>query len=149
MFSSVPNWRTAQEPSDENLARLARALGRLYAKLRMGDEALPAAITLRMLKGAVRHNWETKHGDLDTHYTVAGIDSYKEVETRAWTVNLGGREVLTVPLTTLITMKEAAGREKDQLALNELYELETMGAERGEVIEQPVREASSDVSDDT
>lgn len=46
-------------------------------------------------------------------------------------------------------LKEAAGREKDQLALNELYELETMGAERGEVIEQPVREASSDVSDDT
>ena len=46
-------------------------------------------------------------------------------------------------------MKEAAGRETDQLALTELYELETMGAERGEVIEQPVREASSDVSDDT
>jgi hypothetical protein len=117
------------EDSDSNAERLAAALRELEARWRTGDEALPLTVTPRILRSAQRHFWHTKYGDVDTHWSVAGVDSYRDAASRSWKATIGGTQVSVVPLDILIAMKEAAGRPKDQLALIELYELRDMQSE--------------------
>src|SRR5215471_14828379 len=121
---------------EENLVHLLAALQEMDAKLVM--EVAPGRFegvgvpSLRMLESMHRHNWSTRFGDVDTHCSVAGFDSFQQVADASWEVEVGGTRVRIVPLSVLIEMKEAAGRTKDQLALVELYQLRALGVERGE-----------------
>lgn len=125
--------------SEENLPRLLSALQAMDARLVM--EVEPGRFegvgvpTLRMLAAMHRHAWTTRYGDLDTHCSVAGFNSYQRVVEGAWEFPIEGVSIKVVPLSTLIEMKEAAGRTKDELALIELYELRALGIERGDQVE--------------
>jgi hypothetical protein len=120
----------------DNLVNLLAALQEIDAKLLM--EVQPGRVegvavpSLRVLQSMHRHNWTTRFGDLDTHCSVAGFESYEKVAEVAWPVEIGGASVRVVPLSVLIEMKEAAGRTKDQLALVELYQLRSLGVDRGD-----------------
>ena len=120
----------------DNLSSLLAALQEMDAMLLM--EVEPGRVegvgvpSLPMLRSLARHNWTTRFGDLDTHCSVAGFESYAEVAARAWYAVIGDASVKVVPLTVLIEMKEASGRTKDELALVELYKLRAMGVERGD-----------------
>jgi hypothetical protein len=103
----------------ENLRRLSAALRALDARIRVEGIAggLPFDHDARSLAGMTVLNLTTRAGDLDIAMRPAGIDSYAE-----WNRHATDLVVLDVPvriaaLDDLIRSKEAAGRDKDRVAL--------------------------------
>ena len=65
----------------------------------------------------------TDFGIVDLLAEVTGLGPFEEVKAKAVAVNVFGRRVLTLDLSSLIRAKRAAGREKDLRALPELESL--------------------------
>ena len=103
----------------ENLRRLSAALRALEARVRVDGIAggLPFDHDARSLAGVTVLNLTTRAGDLDIAMRPAGIDSFAE-----WNRHARDLVVLDVPvriaaLDDVIRSKEAAGRDKDRVAL--------------------------------
>lgn len=121
---------------DENLERLAAALGELGAKLR--GPGVPDDLPFRLDALTLRHGdsftFSTSLGDFDILATPSGTRGHADLDVGASDFEVGeGLVVRVVSVEDLIRMKRASGREKDRLHLEHLGalrdELERRGLE--------------------
>ena len=109
----------------ESLTRLAEALRELGARVRTDavPEGLPFAASAESLAGLKMANLMTPDGELDLTFRPSGTEGYEDLNRAATTRTVGNVEVRLAALADVIRSKEAAARNKDFLALPELYEL--------------------------
>jgi hypothetical protein len=105
----------APERQPENLERLAAALKRLDARLRIpGDPSgIEFPIEPTFLGSVDSWTLHTPSGDIDLHFAPAGTTGYGDLKRAAVSVELWDQTVLVAALPDIIRMKEAAGRPKD------------------------------------
>jgi len=114
---------------DDNLDRLAGTLRELRAKLRGAPDDVPFILDAKTLRAGDHFTFSTRMGPLDCLGTPAGTSGFDDLDRRATTMEIGSARVRVASIDDLITMKLAAGRDKD------LAEVEILGAlrtERGE-----------------
>jgi hypothetical protein len=112
------------EDTPGNLGRLAGALGALDAAIHAGDgEAVPLPPDPDLLAAARLWNLSTPHGRLDVSFEPSGTGGYADLRRDAVTFVIDGVTVPTASLPDVIRSKEAAGRERDRLALPTLRRL--------------------------
>jgi hypothetical protein len=107
----------------DNLARLSAALRDLDAVVRAGDEEQPFDHDADSLAKATVWNLRTPHGDLDVTFEPSGTTGYDDLRRDAITVLVFGSKIDVASLADVIRSKEAAGREKDRVALPVLRRL--------------------------
>ena len=112
---------------DENLDRLTDALRELRAKLRGAPDGVPFILDAKTLKTGDHFTFSTRMGPLDCLGTPAGTTGFDDLERKATTAKIGGSDVRIASIDDLITMKLAAGRQKD------LVEVEILDALRREL----------------
>lgn len=112
----------------ENLDALARALEDLKARLRGIDEDVPFVPDVATLRGIQLLTLDTDEGPIDLLATPDGAPSYETLRRRAERVEVSGVQTLVASLQDLKTMKQAAGRPKDLLMLEELEAIERLRA---------------------
>lgn len=112
--------------SRDNLERLAKALQRLDAKIRTGDEPVATRIDAAFI-GNMPHmlNLVTRCGDIDLVFTPAGaLTDYEQWVVRSRPAQLReGLVVAVADLDDIIASKSAANRPKDQRSLPYLESL--------------------------
>lgn len=116
----------ANEP--ENWTRLSAALKELDARVRAVelDESLPFDHDADSLARSGVWNLSTRYGDLDITQMPAGTAGYEDLKRDAHEVELRGVHISIASLADIVRSKEAAGREKDKVALPVLRELVAM-----------------------
>jgi hypothetical protein len=102
-----------------NLTRLAAALGEIGVMLRGAPEDLPFVVDATTLANGANFTFVTPHGDFDVVADVGGIRSYDVLRAAAEEKELWGLPVRVASLDHLIAMKQAAGRTKDKLMVEE------------------------------
>lgn len=109
----------------QNLDRLASALRELGGGIRVDDleEGLPFDTSAEALTGMKTLNLRTPHGDIDLAFEPDGTDGFPDLARSAEPHSIGTISVLVAALADVIRSKEAAGRQKDLLALPELHDL--------------------------
>ncbi len=105
-----------------NLERLIAALRELDARLRTSAEPDGVSFPLvpELLESASVWTLTTKFGDLDLVMSPAGTDGYRDLVRDAGYLKVSTNpelEVRVASLADVIRSKEAAGREKDRMAL--------------------------------
>ncbi|MGI9112154.1 MAG: hypothetical protein ACR2GT_08180 [Gaiellaceae bacterium] len=106
----------ARDP--ENLERLAAAMQELGARMRVPEGAAVAfPLDAKLLEQAVAWTLTTVAGPLDLVFEPAGTSGYDDVRNDAVELSLRGLPLVLASLRDVIRMKEAAGREKDLMAL--------------------------------
>lgn len=117
------------EPSEENLERLAEALRRLAARIRTEGEpeGLPFDCSMEFFRSLLPDaivNMTTRAGDLGLTFCPSGTSGLADLKRDAIEVEAGERlHILVASLEDVIRSKEAAGRDKDRLALPRLRRL--------------------------
>jgi len=102
----------------ENLERLAAALLELGARLRVPHgEGVPFPIDASVLETATAWTLETDAGPLDLVFLPAGTNGYDDLRVDAAERTLRELPLVLASVRDVIRMKEAAGREKDLMAL--------------------------------
>lgn len=106
-------------PDDVNLAALGDVLTELSARLKGVDDVpfVPDARTLRQVELLTL---VTTLGELDVLRRPSGAPAYQELRRNAERYDLGGFNVSVASVDDLIAMKQAAGRAKDLLDIEEL-----------------------------
>lgn len=115
------------ERSAGNLERLARALVRMNAKVRVArvDEGLPFILDARTLAAGDSFTFVTDLGSLDVLGTPSGTTGYADLALRARELPVAADlRVPVVVLGDLMRMKRASGRTKDRLQLEVLSALD-------------------------
>jgi len=110
----------------ENLAKLVAALDELDARVRVSPdvEALPLRSSPESLSTLTVLNLTTRFGDLDLVVRPAGFpDGYDRLSATATVQIIAGVDVQVATLDDVIASKEAAGRDKDFMALPHLVAL--------------------------
>ena len=112
----------------ENFSRLSAALKQLDAKVRAAelDEPLPFDHDGASLAASRIWNLTTKYGDLDITQVPSGTEGYDDLKRDALEIEVSGVRILIASLADIVRSKEAAGRDKDRLALPVLRELVAM-----------------------
>lgn len=117
------------ERSDENLERLAGALRALSARIRTEGEPDGLAFDcsaefFRSLPPDAIVNMTTEAGHLDVTFFPSGTSGFADLKRDAIDIEAADRlHILVASLEDVIRSKEAAGREKDRLALPRLRRL--------------------------
>ncbi len=117
------------ERSEENLRRLAQALRDLGARIRTEGEpdGLPfdcSAEFFGNLSPDSIVNMTTEAGDLDVTFCPSGTQGFSDLRRDAVEIEAADRlHILVASLEDVIRSKQAAGREKDRLALPRLRRL--------------------------
>ena len=117
------------ERSDQNLERLAGALRDLGARIRTEGEPEGLLFDCSMeffkkLSPASIVNMTTKSGALDVSFCPSGTQGFSDLSRDAIEIEAADRlHILVASLEDVIRSKEAAGREKDRLALPRLRRL--------------------------
>lgn len=117
------------ERTPENLDRLADALCLLGARIRTESEPGGLAFDcsgnfLRNLGPDSMLNLTTRAGDLDLTFRPSGTEGFADLLRDAIEIEAArGVRILVASLADVIRSKEAAGREKDRLALPRLRRL--------------------------
>jgi hypothetical protein len=112
------------EASQENLARLSRALTDLGAKIRTEavPEGLPFSHDATSLAAAEVWNLICADGEFDISFYPSGFaGGYTELAVNAHRLRVGEAEVVVADLADVIRSKETAGRPKDLRVLPSLY----------------------------
>jgi len=113
----------------ENLERLARALRSLAARIRTEGEREGLAFDcsaefFRNVSPDSIVNLTTEAGDLDVTFCPSGTQGFPDLRRDALEIEAAERlNILVASLADVIRSKEAAGREKDRLALPRLRRL--------------------------
>ena len=109
----------------ENWVRLSAALKELDARVRAVelDGPLPFDHDADSLAASQSWNLTTKFGDLDITQMPAGTQGYDDLKRDAVEIELGGLRVHVASLADVVRSKEAAGRDKDRIALPVLREM--------------------------
>jgi hypothetical protein len=116
--------------SPENLERLATALRKLHAELRVADRDAPFQLDAKTLAAGDHFTFTTDAGNLDILGTPAGVEGFDALEREAKVFSFDGLAVPVASIEDLISMKRAAGRPKD------LIEVEVLGALRDEIAQR-------------
>lgn len=113
------------DPESANLERLVSALDDLDARVFTEGipEGLPFGRDAASLLRARTWNLVTRAGRLDLTFEPAGTAGYSDLVRDAIDVEIRGVHVRLGALADVVRSKEAAGREKDRLALPALREL--------------------------
>jgi hypothetical protein len=114
--------------NDENLTRLAEALGKLEAAEwdpHKGEE-VARAWSPEVLRSDNLWILRTSQGPLDLLFDPAGTDGYESLSQDADVKKVGDLEVPVASIDSIIDMKEAARRPKDRDHLLLLYRLREM-----------------------
>jgi hypothetical protein len=112
-----------------NLERLARALRALGARIRTEGEpeGLAFDCSARFFSNQPPDsmlNMTTEAGDLDVVFRPSGTQGFRDLRRDAIEIEVAERlRILVASLADIIRSKEAAGREKDRLALPRLRRL--------------------------
>ena len=115
-----------------NLERLATVLADLAAVRRGKPEGIEPPLDASALRAGDVFTLRTRFGDLDLlSHPEPGLD-YQVLRSRAMRFELFGFDVWMASLDDLVSMKRAAGRPKDLLAL------EHLGALREEIDLRPI-----------
>lgn len=115
------------ERSAGNLERLARALVRMNARLRVAkvDDELPFILDAQTLAAGDSFTFVTDLGSLDVLGTPSGTTGYTDLAQRAKELPIAADlSVPVVVLGDLMRMKRASGRTKDRLQLEVLSALD-------------------------
>lgn len=112
----------------ENLGRLAKALRRLGARVRVEGtpDGLPFDCSgefLQNLGPEAVLNLTTRAGDVDLAFRPAGTGGFDDLRRDAVAIDLTGTPVLVASLADIIRSKDAADRDKDRQALPRLRQL--------------------------
>ena len=108
---------------EENLRALARALGRLRARLRGVETDVSLRLDAATLRAGDHFTFSTSAGPLDCLVSPAGTDGFADLDASATDEDLDGLVVRVASLEDLIRMKRAAGRPQDLIALEWLSAL--------------------------
>jgi hypothetical protein len=117
------------ERTDDNLARLAKALRRLGARIRREGEPEGLAFDcsaefFHNLPPDAIVNMTTQAGDLDVTFCPSGTSGFADLKRDAIDIEASDRlHVLVASLEDVIRSKEAAGRDKDRVAVPRLRRL--------------------------
>jgi len=103
-----------------NLAALGDVLVALDARLKGVDEQVPFVPDARTLRQIEPLTLVTSLGELDVLARPPGAPPYRELRANADRYDLGGFNVSVGSIDDLIAMKQAAGRAKDLLDVEEL-----------------------------
>lgn len=110
-----------------NLQRLSDALKELDAKVRLADRPEEPGLDFdhsgESLGRARVWKLTTNAGSLDICMTPAGTAGYDDLRRDALTIEIHGTQVALASLADVVRSKEAAGREKDRVALPMLRRL--------------------------
>ena len=112
------------EASQQNLARLSRALTDLGARIRTEavPEGLPFSHDATSLAAAEVWNLVCADGEFDISFHPSGFTGgYAQLAVNAHRVRVGEVEVVVADLADVIRSKESAGRPKDLRVLPLLY----------------------------
>jgi predicted nucleotidyltransferase len=105
---------------DVNLAALGEVLTALGARLKGVAENVPFVPDARTLRQVELLALVTSLGELDVLTRPPGAPAYQELRRNADRYDLGGFNVSVASIDDLIAMKQAAGRAKDLLDVEEL-----------------------------
>ena len=107
------------ERSEDNLRRLSDALRAMHARVwtQTEPEGVPFGHSARTLGESNVWNLLTDHGRLDLTFVPSGTRGYEDLVRDALPLTILGVPTLVASLADVIRSKEAAGREKDRLAL--------------------------------
>jgi hypothetical protein len=105
---------------DANLAALGDVLAALSARLKGVDESVPFVPDARTLRQMELLTLVTSLGELDVVAQPAGAPAYRDLRRSADRYDLGGFNVSVASIDDLIAMKQATGRAKDLLDIEEL-----------------------------
>ena len=105
---------------DANLAALGDVLTALGARLKGVDEDVPFVPDARTLRQVELLTLVTSLGELDVLGRPPGAPPYRDLRRHADRYDLGGFNVSVASVDDLIAMKQAAGRAKDLLDIEEL-----------------------------
>lgn len=116
------------DPAEENLLRLADALGELEAEPTRLDDFTEGEFDLKPDLEGLRHggNWTlgTKYGRLDVLRHISGLGEdgggWKELSRQAITRTFLGHPCLFCSYEDLLRMKRGAGRPQDEVDINSL-----------------------------
>jgi hypothetical protein len=117
--------------SDENLGRLASALGPLGPYLRGAPPGLPFRLDAATVRRGLNFTLRTTRGDLDLLGEVAGGGSYEALLPHSRELEMFGLPCRCLDLDKLIEVKRAAGRPKDLEAIAELEAIREERRRRG------------------
>ena len=106
--------------TDQNLARLSRALQDLGAKLRGVIDDVPFVPDERTLQHVRLLTLDTEEGPLDVMVQPDGSKGYDQLRAGSIEAIVGGTVVRVAGLDDLIAMKRASGRPKDRVHVEEL-----------------------------
>lgn len=104
----------------ENLEHLADALREVHADLRGAEPGLPLRLDAKTLARGDAFTFTTDVGWIDIIATPAGTSGFDDLARTAESFEIFGHRVLAASVDDLIRMKQAAGRPKDLLAVEEL-----------------------------
>lgn len=104
----------------QNLERLGRVLVDLGARLRGVAEDVPFVPDGRTLRRVQLLTLDTPYGKFDVLAAPSGFPGYEALREQAIVVDWGGVTSRFASLEHLIAMKQAAGRPKDLIAVEEL-----------------------------
>jgi hypothetical protein len=105
---------------DANVAALGDVLTALSARLKGVDDELPFVPDAQTLRRVELLTLVTSLGELDVLSGPPGAPPYAELRRNADRYDLGGFNVSVASIDDLIAMKQAAGRAKDLLDIQEL-----------------------------
>jgi hypothetical protein len=108
---------------DEDLERLASALGALGATLRGAPADVPFRLDAPSLRAGDHFTFSTSAGPLDCLGTPSGTDGFADLDASATSEDLDGLTVRVASVDDLIRMKRAAGRPQDLIAIEWLSAL--------------------------
>ncbi len=109
----------------ENLERVVIALRSLDARIRTEGvpEGLPFDFTAKSLGTSTMWNLLTTAGAIDLTFEPSGTRGYTDLRRDAFEIDVDGIVITVASLADVIRSKEAAGREKDKIALPRLRRL--------------------------
>lgn len=110
-----------------NLDRLSQALRELHARVRTTNDAADEGLEFNHDGGSLARarvwNLATEAGHLDVCVVPAGTAGYADLRRDAVSLDLDGITIAVASLADVVRSKEAAGRDKDRLALPMLRRL--------------------------
>ena len=113
-----------------NLKALGEVLKDLGARLKGVDDRIPFVADAATLRRIELLTMVTDAGELDILSRPAGSRGYEALRRHADRVDLDGFSVLVASIDDLIAMKQAAGRQKDLAAVEELEAIRRLKAPR-------------------
>lgn len=115
---------------EANLAALGDVLVALGARLKGVDDDVPFVPDVRTLRQVELLTLVTTFGELDVLARPPGAPAYSDLRRNADRYDLGGFNVSVASIDDLIAMKQAAGRAKDLLDVEQLEAIKRLRRRR-------------------